>query len=536
MRIALISAYNDRCYGLRCLAPYLRGRGHEVWLFCFKRFGSMMIPPDNREVWERAASSASLPMIEFWEEGTVLVPYMHPVTEREWELSLDKLAAIRPDLIGLTVMASVFEASREVTERIRRALPGVPIIWGGIHATLRPDECLQTADMVCVGEGEEAMAELAADPERTDVVGIWRRHNGRTIQTPVRPLEQNLDRLPFASYGENEWLIEADQIVELTIANQEFFQPVYLSISQRGCPFLCTYCAARSLRPLYRGQRFVRRRSVDHVLDECAQRARDFALPTIIFFDDIFVMNRKWIEEFAEKYPKRIGLPFGAYAHPFVSTEEMLRLLKQAGMVFVGLGIQTGSDYISRQIYGRNHGADEILQLAQAAERNGLLPCYDLLTNNPYESEADCLDTLRLMTRLPKPHSLVVRKVMFFPGSRILTLDKPKRNLPEKTFDFWNQLYLMSRHHLIPAEHLLALAQDEYLKANPQIVQAIALGLKRMVDTQNASHAEVDRLLAEERQVTLGRLLRYAKRMILRWLPEPIANALRALKRRLRLA
>jgi len=534
LRIALISAYNDRCYGLRCIASYLRRRGHEVWLLCFKCFQSVLVPRENREAWNSALSATYPPITESWEEGTMLVPYIHPSTEQEWQLFLDKLSAIRPDLIGLTVATSSYEASCEATRRIRRLLPGVPIIWGGIHATICPEECLQNVDMVCVGEGEEAMAELAADPERTDIVGIWRRRNGQIIRTPFRPLEQDLDRFPFASYGESEWLFEKDQATELTVADKTYFQPIYLSLSQRGCPFLCTYCAHHTIRPRYRGERYVRRRSVDHVLDECARRVRDFGLPTIIFFDDIFVMNRKWIEEFVEKYPKRVGVPFGAYAHPFVSNEAMLRQLKQAGMIFVGIGIQTGSDYVSREIYGRNHGGEEILQLAQAAERNGLILCYDILSNNPYESEADCLDTLRLLTRMPKPYSVVVKKVIFYPGSRISKLDKPRPNLPETTFEFWNQLYLISRHHLIPAEHLLALGQDEYLKANPQIMRSIALGLKRMVEAQNAGRAEVDRLLTEERQVTVRGFLRYTKRLIMSWLPKPIAEALRALKRRLR--
>jgi radical SAM superfamily enzyme YgiQ (UPF0313 family) len=511
----------------------LRQRGHEVWLLIFKRFECVYLSQAKPEAWQRALSGTYPPMVEYYEEGTMLVPYIHPATEREWELFLEKLTTIRPDLIGLSVMTSIFDASREMTERIRRVLPGAPIIWGGIHPIICPEESIQVADMVCTGEGEEAMAELAADPERTDVTGIWRRANGRTIQTPIRPLEQNLDHLPFASYGENEWLIEDNQTKEITIADKKYFEALYISMTQRGCPFSCSYCVHHTVRPKHRGERYVRRRSVDHVLDECEQRVRNFNLPSLVFWDDVFVMNPKWIEEFAAKFPKRIGLPFGAYVYPHISTEEMIRQLREAGMVFAGLGIQTGSDYISREIFERNHGAEPILELAQIAAKHGLVLCYDFLSNNPYESEADCLETLRLITRLPKPHSLVVKKVIFFPRTRIATLDKPRHNLPEKTFAFWNQLYLMARHHVIPADQMLALPQDEYLKANPEIVQAIALAVKNMVIARDASRADLDRLLAEERQVSARGLLSYVKRMVMRWLPEPLANALRALKRRL---
>jgi len=520
LRVALIAVYDDRCYGLRCIASYLRQQGHEVWLLCFKRFQSILISREDQEAWRRATSASFPPVTEAHEEGTVFCPYLHSATEREWDLLIEKLAAIRPDLIGLTLTTATLDPCRTLTERIHRDLPGVPVIWGGIHPTVYPEESLQIADMICIGEGEQVMAELCADPQRKDIAGLWRRDNGRITRTPHRPLEQDLDRFPFASFGENERLFEDNQAIELPASNKNYFRGIYTIMTQRGCPFSCTYCLHHVTRQMYKGERYVRRRSVDNVLAECVQRARDFDLPGLCFFDDIFVINSKWIAEFAEKYPKRVGLPFGGYAYPTVSTDEMLGQLRQAGMIFVGMGIQTGSDYISREIYGRNYGADDLLRLAQAADKHGLSLNYELLTNTPYESEADCLETLRLLTRLPKPLTLCIKRLVIFPGLRIATLDKPRHNLPEPTFEFWNQLYLIARHHLVPADQLLALSQDEYLKANPEVVQAIALGMKRMVGAHDARRAELDRLLAEERQVTLRGLLRYARRLIFKWLPD----------------
>jgi radical SAM superfamily enzyme YgiQ (UPF0313 family) len=504
-----------------------------VWLLVFKRFECVYTSHADPTALKRALESAYPPMIESYEEGTMLVPYIHPTADREWELFLGKLSEIRPDLVGLSVMTSTFDASGEMTGRIRQALPRTPIIWGGIHPIVSPEECLQWADLVCIGEGETALAELAADPKRTDVAGIWRRANGQIIRTPVHPLEQDLDRLPFASYGENEWLFEGNEARQVTVADQKYFETLYISMSQRGCPYSCSYCIHHTVRPMHKGERYVRRRSVDHVLAETAQRVRDFNLPSLVFWDDVFVMNPKWIEEFCEKFPRRVGRPFGAYVHPHISNEEMIRRLREAGMVFVGMGIQTGSDYISREIYERNHGSEPILELAQIAAKYGLVLCYDFMSNNPYESEKDCLETLRLITQLPRPHSLVVKKLIVFPRARIANLDKPRHNLPETTFEFWNQLYLLARHHVIPADQLIALTRDEYLKANPEIVRAMALAVKNMVAARDAGQAERDRLLAEEQKVSWRGLLRYVKRVVMGRLPERIANALRALRRRL---
>jgi radical SAM superfamily enzyme YgiQ (UPF0313 family) len=514
LRVALIALYDDRCYGLRCIASHLRAQGHEVWLLCFKRFHSALIPREDHEAWQRATSASFPPVTEAHEEGTVFCPYLHPIAEREWQLLLEKVGAIRPDLIGVTLTTATLDAARELTGRVHRELPGVPVIWGGIHPTVLPEESLQAANMVCVGEGEHVMAELCADPDRSDIAGLWRRKNGRIIQTPLRPLEQNLDQFPFASFGENEWLFDDNQAIELPKTNKPYFRGVYTIMTQRGCPFACSYCLHHVTRPMHRGERYVRRRSVDHVLAECVRRARDFDLPGFGFFDDIFVMNRKWIAEFAGKYPRRVGLPFGGYAYPLVSTEEMLAQLRQAGMIFIGMGVQTGSDYVSREIYRRRYGAEALLELARTADKLGLALNYELLSNCPFERESDCLETLRLILQLPKPLTICIKRLVIFPGLRIATLDKPKPSLPDSTFEFWNQLYLIARHHLIPDDELLALTRDEYLKTNPEIVRALALGLKRKIVEENASRAELDRLAAEERHVTVRSLLRYAKRLV----------------------
>lgn len=511
------------------MASFLREQGHEVWLLCFKRFESRLVPDEDKAEWARIQSATYPTVIEPREEGDVPCPYLHPATEHEWEMLVNKVAEIGPDLVGLTVPTSTYDAGREATRRIKKRLPDVPVVWGGPHATICPEECLETADMAAVGEAEHTIAELCADPGRTDIAGLWRRENGRIVKAPHRLLEQDLDRFPWASYGENEWLIEDNQAVQKTPADVDYFRTIYMIMTQRGCPFRCTYCIHHLTSAMHKGERYFRRRSVDKVLDECEARGRQFDLPGFAFFDDVFVIHPKWIAEFAEKYPKRIGLPFGGFAYPLVSKDEMFRQLKEAGMVFLGLGVQTGSDYIGKEIYGRRYDSEKIVELAWTADKYGFSLNYELLTNCPYEREEDALDTLKLLLRMPKPGDVKLKKIVFFPGLKVNEVDLPRPNLPESTFDFYTQLYLMSRHHLIPPERMLALANDEYLKANPKVLQSVAHALHLAVEQGRASQAEAARLVVEQTQVTFHGLLRYAKRLVVKWLPQPIENGLRAL-------
>ncbi len=514
MRVALVSLYDDRCLGLRSIAAFLREQGHEVALLCFKRFDSVRISPEAPAAWAQAHSGDFPPVTEAHEEGTIFCPYLHPSTEREWTLLVEKIAALRAEVVGVTLTTATVHIARALTDRLHRELPGLPVIWGGVHPTICPEECLQWADRVCVGEGEHTMAEYCADPSRTDIAGLWFRRGREIVRAPLRPLEQELDRFPFAAFGENEWLIESDQLIPLPASNKPYFRGVYSIMTQRGCPFACTYCVHHLTRPMHKGERYLRRRSVGHVLAECEKRARDFDLTGFGFFDDLFVVGAPWIAQFADDYPRRVGLPFGGYAYPLVSTEAMLRQLREAGMVFMGMGIQTGSDYISREIYGRRYGADALLELAGWGRQCGFTLHYELLSNCPYESEEDCRATLRLLLRLPPPDTLCIKRLVIFPNLRIAALDKPRPNLPAATFEFYNQLYLIARHHLIPEEQLMALTEDAYLKSRPEIVQNIALALKYAVEARKAAQGERDRCAAEAQRYTLRGLLRRAKRAV----------------------
>jgi len=536
MRIALISPYDDRAYGLRIIAATLRRAGHEVLFLVFKQFRNKRMTIEQLKALRHPSAGIPSPVTETLEEGTVVICHLETASEAEWQCLMAKLAEFRPELIGLTLTTPTAAAGREVTVRIKREFPNVPVIWGNVHPTIQPDECLQWADMVCIGEGEHSMLELAQDPERTDILGIWRRKDSGVIRNPVRPLEQDLDVFPFAAWGENEWIIDWNQLVALPPGNRRYFRDLYMTMSQRGCPFSCTYCANHVRKAIHKGERYVRRRSADHTIAECRQRAREFDLVGFAFMDDIFLKDREWLEEFAEKWPREVGLPFGGYAHPALTDKEMIRLLVGVGLRFVTLGVQSGSEYIACEVYNRRHGYDGILELAECAAEYGLYIVYEVLSNCDYESENDCLQTFKLLQRLPPPRMIQVKGLGVFPPLKIASLNLPKHCLPEETFEFWNLLYLMTRHREIPAEQLSALIEDPCLKTNPEPLRAMALALKETDARTRSDREEIERLKAQQADTTLEGLLRYSKRLAGRVLPHPVVETIKSVRARFRTA
>lgn len=82
-------------------------------------------------------------------------------------------------------------------------------------------------------------------------------------------------------------------------------------MTERGCPHNCTYCFNRALGKIYRGKRMrFRQQSVDHVTEDIRRVRARYPLEFVVFVDDAFVQSNEWLAEFAEKYPRQIGLPF----------------------------------------------------------------------------------------------------------------------------------------------------------------------------------------------------------------------------------
>lgn len=529
MRIVLISPYDDRCYGLRIIASFLRQHGHEVWLLILKKYISRPVTLEEYAAVRHPPAGSFSAVTETTAEDNFICCLIEPITEAEYQRLTEKLSEIRPDLIGISLTTPTAVPGREITKRIKRAFPRVPVIWGGIHPSIDPDQCIQWTDMVCLADGEYPLLDLANDPDRTDVPSVWRRKNGKIYRNPVRPLEQDLDVFPFASWGENEFLIDWDRIHSLPASDRTYFRGITFIMTQRGCPFSCSYCYNHARKALHKGERYVRRRSVDNVIAECEIHVRDFGFTSFDFDDDIFVKDLEWIEEFADKYPRRVALPFGGYSHPLLSTEPMFSLLAEAGMCYTTIGVESGSKYILEKVYHRRHGIEKTLALARLGEKYGLALIYEVLSNCDYESEEDCLDTLRLLTRLPKTHITRVLGLAVFPPLKIAKLDLPKPCLSEETFEFWNTLYLLTHFREIPGEQLLALSQDQYLKAHPDILHSIARVFNRMEQQKLAHEATARDLQAQLNDVSVRGLLRYTKRLIGRALPRPLADRIRTI-------
>jgi radical SAM superfamily enzyme YgiQ (UPF0313 family) len=178
------------------------------------------------------------------------------------------------------------------------------------------------------------------------------------------------------------------------------------------------------LRDVYAGMgRYVRRRSVAGVMEELHAAKRNFPnLSFVSFEDDVFTFDLKWLREFKERYKAEINRAFFCYCHPQATSEAMIGLLKEAGVVTMTMGIQSGSQEVRHKYFQRNDTNAQILRAAAILGRFGVHCSYDIIMDNLLESEADRRATLDLLLGLPRPFELHTHSLTHFPETTLTRL------------------------------------------------------------------------------------------------------------------
>ncbi len=343
-----------------------------------------------------------------FDPGSGDIEYKFKIIEKFFDVTkamLDKAEAYQPDLIAFSCLTNLYPWVSRMARLIKQQMD-VPIIVGGLHPTILPEFVIKNPaiDMICLGEGEEALLELVASMQRGSIdyaiKNIWFKKNGEIIRNPIRPLIQDLDSLPFP---------------DKTIFKKYgcFSDRIYV-MTTRGCPFNCTYCFNSYYKKTFNlnGQPYVRRRSVKHVIDELAHFKSQYPIKEVFFYDDVFTLNEAWIKEFCQQYKKEIHLPFKALVHPQTVKLEMMQLLAEAGCIYVDIGIESGSQEVREKLLKRTMSNADIANAARVLKEAKIKFCTLNMVGLPTETPEQMRQTNELNMAI-KPDGTIVS--IFYP-------------------------------------------------------------------------------------------------------------------------
>lgn len=290
---------------------------------------------------------------------------------------LKQLESYQPDLIAFSAVTFDYQRALHYAEIFKKKCPKTKIVFGGIHVSSVPEVVIanEFIDYVVIGEGEDAFLEIIKHIEKGNssepIINTWYKSKNNTIiKGKQTGFIQNLDSLPH--FDKEIWK-EVSPI-----------KSYYLTMTSRGCPYNCSYCFNHFFREIPEEKsNYIRRRSVKHVIDELIIAKEKYNISMIEFWDDIFILDKKWLKEFLEVYKKEIRLPFKCYIHVNLFDEEIAICLKDAGCKWVDFGIQNINEEYRQEYLKRNETNANIINALKILKKHGIVSFADYIIGMP---------------------------------------------------------------------------------------------------------------------------------------------------------
>ena len=315
----------------------------------------------------------------------------------------------------------------------KRIRPDVPVIWGGWHPSILPEQCLKdsSVDIVVKGQGEITFSELLKRLEEKkplrNCAGIAFKENGRIINNTDRPFT-DITKFPPLNYS----FIDPEKY----FAKKGTRQLDYYS--SQGCPYRCRFCAD----PLVFEGRWSSH-SATRVLQEITYLVSKYNVQEVFFSDDNLFANIKRIEEICD------GLISSNLKISWLGTvradllkkvsDDSLRKIKASGCRKFNIGAESGSEEILKRI-NKKCTTDDLIESAGKCSKYGIHAAFSFIAGLPHEEKRHLRQTVNLIKKIKEINGNFEFKIFFYlpyPGSEISSeLKEQGAALPE-TLEEW---------------------------------------------------------------------------------------------------
>lgn len=311
-----------------------------------------------------------------------------------------KILSFNPDLIAFSIVENNYGCSRELF-KIAKKVTNSPIIAGGIFPTVAPNFFIEddNVDLVCIGEGEYALSELARKLDNkedfSNISNCIVKRKGRVVRNDLANY-YNWEPLTY-----QEWEI-FDKRHLFKAFMGKMWRTGFFEMS-RGCPFDCSYCVNFIYQKLFKCLgKYHREKPLEYVIKEIEYMRNTYSLELIFFNDENFMMMAKdRFEEFCTKFKKMINLPF------FIQTraenlldERKVIMLKESNCVAIGIGVESGNQKIRREILKKNTPDDIYIRAFANCNKYNLRTTAYVMVGLPFETAEDILLTAEFCKRI----------------------------------------------------------------------------------------------------------------------------------------
>lgn len=303
------------------------------------------------------------------------------------------------------------------SELVKRVAPDVPVVWGGVHASLMPQQTIsdERVDAIVNGDGEDPFLEIVqaieAGRSLSAIAGVYSKEGGRVVGgggARAYPDIEDLPRLPY------DLIDVPSYVTSNTMGKRDL-----IAQTSRGCPHECTFCYDVAF-----AERTWRAWSPTRVVAELTELVQRYGLNAVHFQEDNFFVSKKRAGDIAELILKA-GLDVEIRTNcraDYIATWEpsYLELLRRAGFVELFIGVEAGTDHVLRELI-KGTTVDEVRLVNLKLRDADIAPKFSFMAGFPFESLTDVKSTLRLMVELsernPKTRTSQLQLFCAYPGT-----------------------------------------------------------------------------------------------------------------------
>jgi radical SAM superfamily enzyme YgiQ (UPF0313 family) len=336
---------------------------------------------------------------------------------------LKSIKESKPLLIGLTCFTSEYNLTMELAQTIKNKT-NIPIVVGGVHPTLRPQEFIfpgSPIDFVVIGEGETPLFTLVNVLKNKYSFeklksAAYLGNNNKIQVNGVCNVEKDLSKFPMPNYDK----IDMNFYVQPCTGH---IRTLLLSgvqiITSRGCPYSCNFCANNYLRSKNKDCPSVRYRPIDQIIEELELLVKKYKIDGFYVIDDCFMILKERTVEFCEKLIRKgLNLVWGAETRVnFVTDEKLLRLMKKSGLIQLDFGVESGSPSMLKEI-NKQQTVKQIEAAFKLCRKVGIRTFANIMFNLPNETEEDVILTEKLLNDI-KPSVLGMALTVPLLGTKI---------------------------------------------------------------------------------------------------------------------
>jgi anaerobic magnesium-protoporphyrin IX monomethyl ester cyclase len=303
---------------------------------------------------------------------------------------VQQIEKIQPRFIGLGAATVLIEPAKTIGKALKQALPQTKIVFGGVHATIFPEELLNLdfVDFVVRGEGEYTMAELVKGYDVEKILGLSYKDGKKIVHNLPRPVIEDIDSLPHPAYH----LLPMKDYRPSTGNYRRM--PAASFMTSRGCPGRCTFCYTGVNGPRTRFHK------AEYILEEIELLIKDYGIKEISFYDDTFTAFKSNVVKLCNLIlEKDIDITWSCMSRVDMVDFDLLKLMKRAGCHQVGYGIESADQKILENIKKRV-ALEKVKSVIRDTRRAGITTRGMFMFGNPGETVESMEKTLKFALSL----------------------------------------------------------------------------------------------------------------------------------------